>query len=245
MSTTSVLIRQATAMEEGAGARVQRLFPVAGCRNHDPFVLWDHFEISPGSGFPDHPHRGFEAITYLFEGAMEHADNLGNRSTVGPGGAQRFTAGRGIVHSEMPGSEGKTQGIQLWINLPLRLKTLPPAYQAVVAPDLPEQRWQGGRKRIIVGQGSPLSLHTPVEYFELALEAGASYSWTAPDASRGLVYVVEGELTLNGQHVACAAAAQMEHAVTLEMGTDTGCRIMVCFGQPHGEPIYQHGPFVD
>ena len=81
MNCNLIRIRQTSAMEEGAGARVRRLFPVAGCRNHDPFVLWDHFEIAPGSGFPAHPHRGFEAITYLFEGAMEHADNLGNRST--------------------------------------------------------------------------------------------------------------------------------------------------------------------
>lgn len=245
MNSNVIRIRQTTPMEEGAGARVRRLFPVAGCRNHDPFVLWDHFEIAPGSGFPSHPHRGFEAITYLFEGAMEHADNLGNRSTVGAGGAQRFTAGRGIIHSEMPGSTGKTRGIQLWINLPQRLKSLPPGYQALSAEELPEQRWEGGRKRIIVGGDSPLELQTPVEYFSLVLDPGGSYSWTPPESTSGLVYVVEGEAALPGHTLAQGSAALLDDCDTLELGSQGGCQLMVCFGRRWGEPIYQHGPYVD
>ena len=101
--TTQHPVLQARSMQEGKGATVHRLFPVKGVRmHHDPFVLWDHFELQQGTGFPPHPHRGFEGITYLFEGAIQHQDELGNDAVVYGGGAQRFTAGRGIVHSEMP-----------------------------------------------------------------------------------------------------------------------------------------------
>ena len=125
---------------EGSGAKVKRLFPIrADLMNYDPFVLWDHFELAPGAGFPEHPHRGFEAITYLFNGSIEHKDNLSNQSTVYAGGAQRFTAGKGIVHSEMLAKNTTSTGIQLWINLPRKLKQIEPAYQQVDAENIPEQ----------------------------------------------------------------------------------------------------------
>lgn len=127
----SIELYQVKEVAEGDGVDVKRLFPVPGRMNFDPFVLWDHFDILPGKGFPDHPHRGFEAITYMFSGGMNHQDNLGNASFVESGGAQRFTAGSGIVHSEMPAETGRSNGIQLWINLPKRLKTLPASYQQV------------------------------------------------------------------------------------------------------------------
>lgn len=245
MNQPAISIRHTTEMEEGAGARVRRLFPVAGCRNHDPFVLWDHFEIEPGNGFPAHPHRGFEGVTYLFEGAMEHADNLGNQSTVGAGGAQRFTAGRGIIHSEMPGTTGKTRGIQLWINLPQRLKSIPPAYQAVNANELPEHRWEGGKRLTIVGEGSPLTLQTLVEYFSLELNPGGAYSWTPPASTAGLIYIVDGEAVVSGRTLTRGAAALLNDCGNLELSSQLGCHVMVCFGHGHGEPIYQHGPYVD
>jgi redox-sensitive bicupin YhaK (pirin superfamily) len=125
---------------EGDKVIVKRLFPVAGLRNHDPFVLWDHFEVAAGSGFPPHPHRGFEAITYLFSGNMSHEDNLGNSSIIGPGGAQRFSAGKGIIHSEMSGGEEPARGIQLWINLPKRLKHIDPDYQETAAAEITFER---------------------------------------------------------------------------------------------------------
>ncbi|MFQ5586240.1 MAG: pirin family protein, partial [Thermodesulfobacteriota bacterium] len=148
----TVQVRHAVEMKEGNGADVKRLMPVPGFMNYDPFVLWDHFDVRPDAGFPDHPHRGFEAITYVFEGSMNHKDNLGNESTVTRGGAQRFTAGKGIVHSEMPSPEGHTRGIQLWINLPARLKTIQPAYQQVDAHDMQEQVIDKGTLRVITGE---------------------------------------------------------------------------------------------
>ncbi len=151
----SVTIHSAINVPEGDGVTVKRLMPVHGLRNFDPFVLWDHFDIS-GGGFPDHPHRGFEAITYLFDGGMNHTDNLGNKGVVHAGGAQRFTAGRGMVHSEFP--DGRAHGIQLWINLPKRLKSIAPAYQQVQADMIPEIQQDGVTIRTIAGKSSRLSL---------------------------------------------------------------------------------------
>ena len=143
---------QAFETMEGEGALVYRLMPVAGLRNLDPFVLFDHFVLQAGMGFPTHPHRGFEGITYLLSGSMQHKDNLGNDQTIQAGGAQRFTAGSGIFHSEMPSETEITEGIQLWVNLPQKLKTLDPDYQQVdkqeIIVDFPET---GVQRRTLVG----------------------------------------------------------------------------------------------
>ena len=227
---------------EGDGVTVRRLMPVAGRLNYDPFVLWDHFDIDRG-GFPDHPHRGFEAITYLFDGHMRHADNLGNRGTVGPGGAQRFTAGRGIVHSEFP--DGHAAGVQLWINLPQRLKGVDPDYQQLQATDLPEEAADGVVVRAIVGDGSPLTLHTEVTYLDLRLATGGRISRPIPAGHRGLVYGVEGEAEVEGTRLAVGDACLVEAAEAITITSGAGSRLLWCFGHPHGEPIRQHGPYVD
>ncbi len=237
------VVEDAVETMEGAGVEVRRLFPVSRRRNHDPFVLWDHFSIGAGTGFPEHPHRGFEAITYLFAGGMEHADNLGNRSVVQAGGAQCFTAGRGIRHSEMP--VGGARGIQLWINLPQRLKSLPPGYQQVDAAALPERSLADGRLRIIVGEGSPLRLHTPLEYLDLALEAGGRHRHLPPPGLRGLVYLVEGEAVAGGHPLAAGQALFLPGATPVDIEARRPSRLMLAFGRPHGEPIHQHGPYVD
>jgi len=238
----SISVQQALVVPEGDGVEVRRLMPVARMHNFDPFVLWDHFDIAAG-GFPDHPHRGFEAITYMFAGGMQHADNLGNRGTVHGGGAQRFTAGRGIVHSEMPA--GHAAGIQLWINLPQRLKGVAPEYQQVEQDEIPETIIEGGAIRTIVGDGGPIRLKTEMEYLDVSLDAGATFERTIADGLRGLVYVVEGSLSVNGNsiHEGYAAFVDGESFLSIEAGETS--RFMCCFGKPHGEPIYQHGPFVD
>jgi redox-sensitive bicupin YhaK (pirin superfamily) len=239
------VITDAVETQEGDAVIVRRLFPVAGLHHQDPFVLWDHFTVAPGSGFPPHPHRGFEAITYLFSGAMAHEDNLGNRSTIGPGGAQRFTAGRGIVHSEMPGSEEPACGIQLWINLAQAQKQMAPDYQELQAQQLPIEKWPGGQRRIIVGEGSPLALHTAVSYFDLTLEPDGSYHWQVPEDFNGLLYVAEGTATVNDNRLSAGQALRVFQPLPLVFGSEVGARIMVCFGRAHGEPIRQHGTFVD
>ena len=234
---------------EGVGVNVSRLFPVAGKMHHDPFVLWDDFAVPPSAGFPDHPHRGFEAITYVTRGSMKHTDNLGNSSTVLPGGLQRFTAGRGIIHSEMPSAEGMTQGIQLWINLPKALKQIAPDYQQVNTDDVPEVTIDGGRVRVLVGEGSPLKLHTPVRYLDVQLAAGHVFSETMPADFRGLLYVLEGavEVTTSGESVQVAPSESVlyEAGASPQFTTKSDSRVMVCFGRPHNEPILQRGTFVD
>jgi len=238
----TVIVQQAVVVPEGAGVEVKRLMPVAGMRNFDPFVLWDHFDISSG-GFPNHPHRGFEAITYMFAGGMQHTDNLGNKGTVHGGGAQRFTAGRGIVHSEMP--DGHAAGIQLWINLPRKLKGLDPEYQQVQADEFGVEEFGGGSLKKITGENGPVQLRTDVEYFDVSLDEGASFHRDIAEGLRGLVYAVSGSLSINDQTVDEGAAAFVEGEGSLSITATRDSRFMWCFGRPHGEPIYQHGPFVD
>jgi redox-sensitive bicupin YhaK (pirin superfamily) len=235
-------IQQALTVPEGAGVTVRRLMPVHGMLNFDPFVLWDHFDIATG-GFPDHPHRGFEAITYLFAGGMKHADNLGNRGTVHAGGAQRFTAGRGLVHSEFP--DGHAAGIQLWINLPARLKGIPADYQQLQAGEIPEHDESGVRIRTIVGGGSPLRLHTPVEYLEIAMPAASSLNRDIPAGFRGFLYVIAGTLAAGDKTVRQGQALLIEDTTSVNLSAPEAARLMWCFGKPHGEPIRQHGPYVD
>lgn len=232
---------------EGDGAEVQRLFPIgAGRMNHDPFVLWDHFMLEKGMGFPTHPHRGFEAITYLFEGSMEHKDNLGNRSRVFAKGAQRFTAGRGIEHSEMPDEKQRTTGIQLWINLPLSLKTLEADYQQVNADSLPEKQTKGVTIRTIVGEGSPVTLQTPVCYLDVSLDKGAEFNETIPENYQGLIYVVSGALQCDSNEVSSGKAIYIEQGdKRVSVSAEQNSRFMLCLGKPHNEPIRQWGPFVD
>lgn len=232
---------------EGDGAEVQRLFPLrAGRMNHDPFVLWDHFLLEKGMGFPTHPHRGFEAITYIFEGSMEHKDNLGNHSRVYANGAQRFTAGRGIEHSEMPDENQRTTGIQLWINLPQRLKTLDADYQQVDAGSIPEKHSEGMTIRTIVGDDSPLSLHTPVHYLDVSLGNGMEFSEIIPDGYQGLVYLVNGLLQCDNNEVNPASAIYIEQGDKhIKVTAKKDSRFMLCIGAPHHEPIHQWGPFVD
>ncbi|MFO8025970.1 pirin family protein [Thiohalophilus sp.] len=246
MSSQSIFVTDALLMQEGDGAEVQRLFPIPRRMMHyDPFVLWDHFTIEPGNGFPTHPHRGFEAITYMFNGSMEHKDNLGNQSTVMAGGAQRFTAGRGIEHSEMPSSQGQSSGIQLWINLPQRLKQIDPGYQQVDSEVLPVRQVDDARVRVIVGEPSSLKIKTDMRYYDVRLPAGGQYVEPVPDGFRGLLYVMEGAVEVNGQSLQAGQALFFELLSELAMKGQQESRFMLVIGQPHEEPIHQWGPFVD
>jgi hypothetical protein len=240
-----IFLRDGVSGSEGEGAEVNRLFPIQNFMNFDPFVLWDDFTVPPSAGFPDHPHRGFEGVTYIFEGSMQHKDNLGNESTVQPGGLQRFTAGKGMIHSEMPSPGSTTRGIQLWVNLPKSLKQENPAYQQVNADAVPVRDISGGTVRELAGQNSPLQLKTPVRYLDVQLEAGGQLLEEMPDEFRGFVYMIEGTANVNGNSLSRGSALFYDGDATVDVSTDESCRFMVCFGQPHDEPIHQHGPYVD
>ena len=238
-------IKNAVNGAEGDGAEVNRLFPVQSFMNFDPFVLWDDFSISAGGGFPDHPHRGFEGITYVFQGSVKHTDNLGNDSTVTTGGLQRFTAGKGIIHSEMPSADGNTRGIQMWVNLPQRLKKIDPDYQQVDSKSIPVREVSNGNIRILSGEGSPLQLNTPVIYLDIELNAGGKIEETIPEGFRGFVYMITGSASINGEQVDSGFAMFFDEVDSVIVESVGASRFMLCFGQPHGEPINQHGPFVD
>lgn len=242
----NTFIQPAMEMSEGDGVDVNRLFPVSNQRmNYDPFVLWDNFNIGPERGFPTHPHRGFEAITYMFTGSIEHKDNLGNHSTVTSGGAQCFTAGRGMEHSEMPDSQGMSNGIQLWINLVKDLKSIEPGYQQVDKENIPVKEIEGGIVSIIVGDDSPLKLKTPVRYLDVNLNKAATLIESVPDNFRGFVYLLSGQLSINSEVVNEREAFFFEGVNELNIEALTESHFMLCMGKPHGEPIRQHGPFVD
>ena len=236
---------QAKEMQEGVGVNVKRLMPIVGFRNYDPFVLWDDFSITPGSGFPDHPHRGFEAITYLYSGSIKHTDNLGNSSTVTTGGAQRFTAGKGIVHSEMPNEEATTRGIQFWINLPGRLKQIEPEYQQVDDGDFPVDERSGVKVKVLVGDGSPLKIKTAIRYLDIELSNEGTQLESVPHGMRGFIYVADGNALINQQPYRAGESAFVDGETELLIGAEGKARVMLAYGSPHGEPIIQYGPYVD
>jgi len=243
---SNIFIHPAVEMSEGDGVDVHRLFPVSSkMMNYDPFVLWDNFHLGPDRGFPTHPHRGFEAITYMFTGSLEHKDNLGNQSRVTAGGAQRFTAGRGLKHSEMPDSEVNSNGIQLWINLSKSKKTIEPDYQQVDEVNIPRVEIEGGNIRIIVGDESPVKLHTAVRYLRVNLDSAARLSENVPEGFRGFIYILNGKLKVNKETVNEREAYFFEKIEELDIEALTESHFMLCMGLPHGEPIKQYGPFVD
>jgi redox-sensitive bicupin YhaK (pirin superfamily) len=229
---------------DGAGATLSRIFPSPYLKHLDPFVLLDDFNVGPPAGFPTHPHRGFEAFTYMLEGAFHHKDNLGNDSVITAGGTQRFTSGRGAYHSEMPGSDGPNRGLQLWVNLPRRLKQMPPNYGGDAAEKIPEIRSERERRRTIVGKGSPVELQTQVTYFDIALEAGARFRQAIDDGWNTVVYVIIGALDQSGTRLDAQHAA-LPKPGEIEIVAHVPTRFAFLSGKAHHEPIYQHGPFVD
>ncbi|RMH47777.1 MAG: pirin family protein [Gammaproteobacteria bacterium] len=225
---------------EGDGVMVRRLMPTVALRHFDPFVLWDHFDIESG-GFPPHPHRGFEGITWLLKGTMQHQDNLGNCGTVSAGGAQRFTAGQGIVHSEMP--LGRTEGIQLWVNLPKRLKTITPDYQQV--PNIPITQDGNIEIRHIVGHDAGIHVHTPMDYRDIRFTQSDELSLRLNEDWRAICYVIRGVADLNGQTLNAGDAGLIENTLSITIRAAADTHLMWCAGLPHHEPIRQWGPFVD
>jgi len=232
---------------EGDGVVVTRLFPTHQIMNHDPFVLFDHFLLKEGTGFPNHPHRGFEAITYIFEGGMNHKDNLGNDKFISQGGAQVFCAGSGIIHSEMPANKGTTSGIQLWINLAKREKGINPTYQFFEKEDLPSYSENGLEITDIVGSNSPVFLNTKIIFQHLKFKKDTQKSIKLLKDTNVIIYIVSGEFQINSQKI-CAGESLL---ITSQKGDELGFyaenvgNVMICSGFPHKEPIFQHGPYVD
>ncbi len=240
------VIRKITAVPaiDGAGATVRRLFPTPQLRHLDPFVLLDDFDVRRPAGFPDHPHRGFEAFTYMIEGAFHHRDSMGNDSVIGSGGTQRFTSGRGARHSEMPASDGRNRGLQLWVNLPRRLKRVDPSYVGIAGEHMPVESLGDRVIREVVGARSPVSLQTEVAYFDIELLADASFEHVVPDGHTALIYAIDGEIELLDEPLREGEAVlPSPGAITIRARVPS--RVLWLSGRPHGEPIRHRGPFVD
>jgi hypothetical protein len=235
---------EAIAMSEGAGAQVKRLFPTRRQRPVDPFVLLDEFTVNPTASFPEHPHGGFEAVTYMLDGAFRHRDNLGNDQMVSAGGVQRFTAGKQMVHAELPGAEKTSHGLQLWVNLPQRLKKIEPDYQPVPSDDIPETEEDGVRVRTVVGEGSPVELHTDVRYVDVTVESEGVFREEIPEGWNGLVYVLDGEVALGDETLSPAKAAIFQGGGEVRGTATEPSRFVVIAGAPHDEPIRLRGSFV-
>jgi len=243
--SVKMLIQQALNMEDGDSAKVRRLFPIPGFRNYDPFVLLDEFFVDPSSGFPTHPHRGFEAVTYIIKGGFRHQDNLGNDTTVFGGGAQRFTAGKGLSHSEMPVSEGIAHGFQLWINLPKRLKDIDPEYQQVDPKDIPEEEGDGCFIRNIIGNNSPVQIKTPVMYQDITLKKDKKFTIEINKDYKGIIYLFEGKLSYGEGTLPIGSALLLKSLDRIMLTAQEESRFIFLMGQPHNEPIKQWGPYVD
>ncbi len=234
---------QAKDIRTGAEAQVKRVFPTRELKYIDPFVLLEEFTLGPAAGFPPHPHRGFEVVTYVEGGSLRHKDNLGHDVDLLAGGAQRITVGSGVVYEESPGISGMAHGFQLWVNLPKELKMRPPDYQEVMPDAIPEARADNFKVRRIIGEGSPVRLHTPVLY-EVMEVYRTSHPLYIPLDFASFIYVYDGELHMPGivrQGEVVLLAGGEQYAVW----SDGLVRFLLLEGIPHGEPIYLHGSFVD
>ena len=254
---------------EGAGFVVRRPFPTQGLSFVDPFLLLDEMgpvDYEPGEavGAPDHPHRGFETVTYLLEGEFEHEDSAGNRGILRPGDVQWMTAGGGIVHSEMPSENiraggGRVHGFQIWVNLPARLKMTRPRYQEVASTTIPTATTSDGlaRVRVIAGEAlgarAVINTHTPIVYQDWILEDGADVCLPLAADHDAMAYVFEGTVLVGSneallQGEATIASGQLARLgagdVVRLRGLPGGGRLLLLAGIPLGEPVARYGPFV-
>jgi len=243
---------------DGAGVKLTRVLTQPLQRRLDPFLMLDAFGSDrPGdyiAGFPDHPHRGFETITYMIAGRMRHRDSAGHEGLLENGGVQWMTAGRGLVHSEMPEQQdGVMEGFQLWLNLHSADKLQPPAYRDIPSAQIPEWRGEGVTVRVIAGrsQGVAGAVQRPVTeplYLDLHLAPGAVFAQPLPAGHNAFVYVYRGALAIEGtavpvQRMAVLANDAAADGVVLAAGPEP-TRALLIAGAPLGEPIAQYGPFV-
>jgi redox-sensitive bicupin YhaK (pirin superfamily) len=262
MKTRSVTqIVQARPQLEGEGMIVTRPFPTPRLDHVDPFLLLDRMgpiAAGPGEakGAPDHPHRGFETVTYILDGAIEHEDSQGNRGRIGAGDVQWMTAGSGVIHSELPSEEirrngGRMHGFQLWVNLPRRDKMMKPRYQELRAAEIPTATSADGKVRVTViageslGTRASIDTRTPIMYLHVRLAAGATFTQAIPSNYNAFAFIINGEAAF-GDRVARENDMVLfggdGDAVTI--ATQDGAELLLIGGVPLNEPVARYGPFV-
>lgn len=262
ISRTLDRIISSVAASDGAGVKLRRSLGNTQFQRHDPFLMLDEFfSDQPDDylrGFPSHPHRGFETVTYMLDGHMRHEDHLGNQGDLGPGDVQWMTAGRGIIHSEMPQqTEGRMRGFQLWINLPAKEKMKPAAYRDIPAKDIPVvDLGSGSQAKVIAGvlprgdeaiAGPVQGLSTEPLYLDVQLASGSAFVMPLPTDHQAFVYLYEGAASLGEAQQALplqgAGLLSEGGQVQIKAGED-GARFLLLAAKPLNEPIAQHGPFV-
>lgn len=252
---------------EGEGFLVHRPFPRVGLDQLDPFLLLDEMgprDFGPGEakGTGDHPHRGFDTVTYMLDGALEHRDSLGHVGLIGPGEVQWMTAGAGIVHRERPSdgllqAGGRLHGVQLWVNLPARAKMTPPLYRDLTAERIPVVIRPGATIRVVAGEvdgrGGDVDPITPITYVHASVEPGARVELPAPAGHTAIAYLVGGSARF-GPDAVVARHTQLVHfapsdeaaevVISVDAEASGPAEVLVLTGQPLGEPVARHGPFV-
>jgi redox-sensitive bicupin YhaK (pirin superfamily) len=245
---------------EGAGFSVRRPFPTERLDHLDPFLLLDEMgpmELGPGEaqGAPDHPHRGFETVTYLLDGEFVHADSQGNSGRLQPGDVQWMTAGDGVLHSEMPAEHirregGRIHGFQLWVNLPRIDKRMRPRYQDVPASAIPVAESADGKVKVRViagealGKRAVIDTRIPISYLHFSLQAGARHTQPVAESHNAFAYVVSGAAELGGRTVRAGQMAIFGEGDAVELAAGEPTELLLLGGKPIGEPVARYGPFV-
>ncbi len=242
---------------EGAGVKLRRSIAPRVSNEFDPFLLFDHFAFNdplegPIRGFPYHPHRGIETVTYMLEGSTHHRDSLGNAGLIGPGDVQWMTSGRGILHEEMPrrGPEGTIYGFQLWVNLPSHLKMIEPRYQEVSAASIPTYEKDGIKIRVVAGEvegvrGPVTEIAASPLYLELQLGPDKEWIQPIPSGHTVLAYVFQGEGVFAGKTIEAVKLLKFTEGDCLQVKTENHpVRFMLMAGAPFKEPIVPYGTFV-
>ena len=241
---------------EGAGVLLRRSFGPRRENLFDPFLLFDHFAFNdpiegPIVGFPQHPHRGIETVTYMLEGNVRHRDSLGNIGVIGPGDLQWMTSGRGILHEELPqrGPSGIVNGFQLWVNLPASDKMSLPRYQDVAAGDVPIIETGGATVRVVAGEfngvkGPVSEIAIRPLYMDVALAPGARFELPVPAGHAANAYVFEGAGVFGGTQAEAVRMLVFGAGDKIEVNTESGLRFLIMDGQPIREQIVPYGPFV-
>jgi redox-sensitive bicupin YhaK (pirin superfamily) len=251
----------ATPQVEGEGMIVTRPFPTARLDQLDPFLLLDRLgpvAHGPGEarGAPDHPHRGFETVTYILDGAIEHEDSQGNRGRIGPGDVQWMTAGSGVIHSELPSEEllrdgGRLHGFQLWVNLPRRDKMMKPRYQELRAAEIPTATSADGKVTVTViageslGTRATIDTRTPIMYLHVRIGEGGTFTQAIPETYNAFAFVINGEVT-SGDRTARENDLVVfdRNGDEVAFATKGGAELLLIGGVPLNEPVARYGPFV-
>lgn len=261
-TVTRIIPAQATS--DGAGVKLKRSIGQSNATRHDPFLMLDEFfSDEPAdylAGFPSHPHRGFETVTYMLEGHMLHEDHLGNKGHLKDGGVQWMTAGRGVIHSEMPQQEaGRMRGFQLWINLPAAEKMQPASYQDIPADAIPNIVLNEHSKAVLIAGRSNINGHDAIGYIngldgrsmstdpiyiDLQLGSAENISLNLPTDHNALVYVYDGEVAIGDKVLSSNRSAILSSGDTLSLETKNSAKLLILAAQPIGEAIVQYGPFV-